>query len=198
MEDQVEEEVADRDLAEDPEVEDLAEEDHMLREGEQIDSHDQDLVVEKLLTVHLHQRDHRHLEQIDQPMLREHEDREDDLVETDEEREEEDRLDRIEDEREVVLDSEETEEDLGLDQIDEDLVMERVGADPGSGHDPVVLTGQVEEVTGRHLHSTKPEKLALRKLSSVISLLVVKQRDHREETIGGRSRRNDEWWIFLI
>ena len=53
MEDQVEEEVADRDLAEDPEVEDLAEEDHMLREDEQIDSHDQDLVVEKLLMVQL-------------------------------------------------------------------------------------------------------------------------------------------------
>ncbi len=189
MEDQAEEEVADPDLVDDREDDrddDLAEEDHMLRDQvDRIALHDQDLVVEKLLMVHLReQRDHRHLVQIDQPMLREHEVRDDDLVE----REEEDRLDRIEDEREVVLDSEETEEvigeDLGLDQIDEDLVMERVGADPG--------LDQIEVVRDHHLLSTKPEKLALRKLSSAISLHVVKQRDHKEETIGGRSRRNDE------
>lgn len=164
MADQDDEEVDDQGSEVDPEVDrddDLAEEDHMLREDEQIDSHDQDLVVEKLLTVHLHQRDHRHLEQIDQPTLREHDDREDDLVDpavltgqvdevigdedhsdlTDEEREEEDRL-------------EETEEVIGEDRDLDDLVMERVEADRGSG--------QIEEVTGRHLHSTKPEKLVLR------------------------------------
>ena len=97
MVDQAEEEVADQDLVDDPEddrEDDLAEEDHMLRDQvDRIASHDQDLVVEKLLTVHQReQRDHRHLVQIDQPMLREHEVRDDDLVETDEEREEEDRF----------------------------------------------------------------------------------------------------------
>ena len=118
----------------------------------------------------------RHLEQIDLPTLREHEDREDDLVEIDEE----DRLDRIDEVREVVLDlaeiDEVTGEDLGLD----DLVMEPVEEDQGSD--------LIEEVTDRHLLSTKPEKLVLRELSSVISLHVVKQRDHREVIIGGKSK----------
>lgn len=64
----------------DRDEEDLAEEEVMLREEDDpIDSHDRDLVAEKLLMVHLHQReDCRHLVQIDQPMLREHDDRDDD------------------------------------------------------------------------------------------------------------------------
>lgn len=109
----------------------------------------------------------------------------------------EDRLDRIEDEREVVRGSDQRDEvigeDRGLDQRDDDLVMGQVEADRGLGHDPAVLTGQAEEVTGRHLHSTKPEKLVLRGLSSAISLHVVKLRDHREVIIGGKSRRNCEF-----